>query len=66
MPAMSELAAVVSAIVSIIGAAALGVRWLVKVYLRELVPNGGASIKDQVNRLERQVEMLVEHLITKP
>lgn len=64
MPAMSELTAVVSAIVSIIGAAALGVRWLVRVYLRELVPNHGTSIKDQVNRLERQVEMLVEHLIT--
>ena len=65
MPVMSEIAALVSAIVSLIASVAVGVRWLVRVYLRELVPNGGQSIKDQVSRLERQVEMLVEHLITK-
>ena len=41
------------------------VRWLVKHYLNELVPNSGSSIKDQVNRLEaRQHEILV-HLIDK-
>ena len=61
---MSEIAALASAIVSLIASVAVGVRWLVRVYLRELVPNGGQSLKDQVSRLERQVEMLVEHLIT--
>ena len=41
------------------------VRWLVKHYLSELVPNSGTSIKDQINRLEaRQYEILV-HLIDK-
>jgi hypothetical protein len=41
------------------------VRWLVKHYLNELVPNSGSSIKDQINRLEaRQHEILV-HLIDK-
>jgi hypothetical protein len=36
------------------------VRWLVKHYLSELVPNSGTSIKDQINRLEaRQYEILV-------
>jgi hypothetical protein len=41
------------------------VRWLVKHYLSELVPNSGSSIKDQINRLEaRQHEILV-HLINK-
>jgi hypothetical protein len=41
------------------------VRWLVKHYLSELVPNSGSSIKDQINRLEaRQYEILV-HLIEK-
>ena len=41
------------------------VRWLVKHYLSELVPNSGTSIKDQINRLEaRQYEILV-HLIYK-
>lgn len=41
------------------------VKWLVKHYLNELVPNSGSSIKDQINRLEaRQHEILV-HLIDK-
>ena len=41
------------------------VRWLVKHYLSELVPNSGSSMKDQINRLEaRQHEILV-HLINK-
>jgi hypothetical protein len=41
------------------------VRWLVKHYLSELVPNSGSSLKDQITRLEaRQHEILV-HLINK-
>jgi hypothetical protein len=32
------------------------VKWLVKHYLAELKPNGGSSIKDQVNRLEARVD----------
>jgi hypothetical protein len=41
------------------------VRWLVKHYLNELVPNSGSSLKDQITRLEaRQHEILV-HLIEK-
>ena len=41
------------------------VKWLVKHYLSELVPNSGSSMKDQINRLEaRQHEILV-HLIDK-
>ena len=36
------------------------VRWLVKHYLSELVPNSGSSIKDQINRLEaRQHEIYI-------
>jgi hypothetical protein len=31
-------------------------RWLVKHYLQELKPNGGSSVKDQVNRLEKRVD----------
>jgi len=29
---------------------------------RELRPNSGTSIKDKVNKLETQMEMLLEHL----
>ena len=36
----------------------LGVRFLIKSYLNELKPNGGSSIKDQINRLESRVDEL--------
>lgn len=39
------------------------VRWLVKHYLQELRPNGGSSLKDSVNRLERQVEEIMRILM---
>ncbi len=46
------------------------VRFLVKHYLSELRPNGGSSIKDQVNRLESRVDeifiLLVEANKPKP
>jgi hypothetical protein len=34
------------------------VKWLVKHYLSELKPNGGSSVKDQVNRLETRVDQI--------
>lgn len=44
---------------AIISSSALGVRWLVKHYFEEikheLKPNGGSSLKDQVNRLEKDI-----------
>jgi hypothetical protein len=50
---------VIVGISSIISASALGVRWLVKHYFdeikHELKPNSGASLKDQVTRLERDI-----------
>ena len=36
----------------------LALRWVIKSYLAELKPNGGASIKDQINRLEKRVDDL--------
>jgi hypothetical protein len=39
------------------------VRWLVKHYLNELKPNGGTSVKDQVNRLESRVDEIYRLLI---
>jgi hypothetical protein len=39
------------------------VRWLVKHYLSELVPNSGKSIKDQITRLEARVEEIMLLLI---
>lgn len=32
---------------------------------KELKPNGGSSVKDQLNRLEDRVDALYDHLINK-
>jgi hypothetical protein len=58
MTLLESLFSIIIATVTIITSAALGVRWLTKHYFdeikAELKPNGGSSIKDQVNRLEQQ------------
>jgi len=36
----------------------VGLRWVIKSYLQELKPNGGSSMKDQLNRLEARVDDL--------
>jgi len=41
------------------------VKWLVKHYLNELVPNSGTSMKDQINRLEARQHEILLHLIEK-
>jgi hypothetical protein len=53
-----EWAALTVSILTIIAAFATSVKWLVKHYLSELKPNSGTSIKDQVNRLEKQYDKL--------
>jgi hypothetical protein len=59
----NEWAALAVSLTTLVGAVALGVRHLVKYYLSELRPNGGSSVKDQVNRLEEKVEFLTEFVI---
>lgn len=51
-------AGLIVAIMTIIAGFAALVRWLVKHYLYELKPNGGGSVKDQVNRLEQRVDQI--------
>jgi hypothetical protein len=59
----NDWAALAVALTSLVGALAIGIRHLVKYYLSELRPNGGSSVKDQVNRLEEKVEFLTEFVI---
>jgi hypothetical protein len=61
----NDWAALAVAITTLIGTLAIGVRHLVKHYLSELRPNGGSSVKDQVNRLEQKVDTLYQILIQK-
>jgi hypothetical protein len=60
-----DYATVAVAVMTIIGGFAGAVRWLVKHYLNELKPNGGSSVKDSVNRLERQVEEIYRILLSR-
>jgi len=61
----NDWAALAVAATTLIGTLAVGVRHLVKHYLSELRPNGGSSVKDQVNRLEQKVDTLYQILIQK-
>ena len=55
---VQDWAGLALAISTLIGSFAFMVRWLVKHYLDELKPNGGSSVKDQVNRLEARVDQI--------
>lgn len=54
----TDWAAFAVAIMTLLGGFTAAVRWLVKHYLNELKPNGGGSVKDQVNRLESRVDQI--------
>lgn len=54
----AEWAAFAVALMTITAGFAGFVKWLVSHYLSELKPNGGGSVKDQVNRLETRVDQI--------
>jgi hypothetical protein len=54
----TEWAGLAVAVITVSASFVGSVRWLVKHYLDELKPNGGASVKDQVNRLEARVDQI--------
>ena len=56
-------AALIVSICTIVAFAAGSIKWLVKHYLQELRPNGGSSLKDSVNRLEKDVALLKDNMI---
>jgi len=69
MNSLQAITATILSVTSIIGAVAIGVKWLVKHYLYELKPNGGSSLRDSVNanserllRLEDRVDKIYEIL----
>ena len=59
----ADWAAFAVALTTLVGTLAITVRHLVKYYLSELRPNGGTSLRDSVDRLERQVEEIMRLLI---
>ena len=54
----TEWAGFAVALMTLLAGFSGAVRWLVKHYLAELKPNGGGSVKDQVNRLEARVDQI--------
>lgn len=62
---LQDWAAFALSITSLVGAFAVMIRWMVKHYLNELKPNGGGSVKDQVNRLEQRVDEIYRILCEK-
>ena len=62
MSLLESILAIVISISTVITSVALGVRWLTKHYFNEIKhemkPNGGQSMKDQVNRIEKDIEDL--------
>lgn len=60
-----EVITLVVSILALIGGLELRVKSITKHYLSELKPNGGSSMKDQLNRLEQRVDDMIMHIINK-
>jgi hypothetical protein len=58
-------AGLIVSLIAIVSGFAGAVRWLVKHYLAELKPNSGSSLRDSVDRLERQVEEIYRILLSR-
>jgi len=55
-------AGLIVSVITIATAFVGSIRWLVKHYLNELKPNGGSSLRDSINRLEGQMEIVLKLL----
>jgi hypothetical protein len=59
----SEWAAVGGVVLSTLAAVYSAMRFIIKAVMRELTPNGGSSLKDQVNRIEARLDALYMKLM---
>jgi hypothetical protein len=53
---IQDWASLIVAILTIVSSFGLAIKWLVKHYLSELKTNGGSSVKDQINRVEKELK----------
>lgn len=65
MTTFQLILAIIGGIISIQVQLVLLVKWLTKHYLKELIPNSGTSIKDQINRLEQRQHEIYLHFMNK-
>jgi hypothetical protein len=59
----NEWAAVGGLILSTLAAVYSAMRFMIKSVMRELLPNSGNSLRDQVNRIEARLDSLVIKLL---
>jgi hypothetical protein len=59
----TEWAAVVTCCIGVVAAVYSGVKVMVRSVMEEFRPNGGSSLKDQVNRIEARLDVLFNKLI---
>lgn len=52
----AEAAGIAAALVATAGTVFAGIRWMVKSFLHELVPNSGSSLHDKITRLEGRID----------
>ena len=65
-----DWAGLILTLLSIVGVVAIGVRWIMKKYIEDIIyemkPNSGNSMKDQITRLEDKTDkifdLMIEHL----
>lgn len=57
------IAALLAAILAVLGAFIGLVRWMVKSFLMELKPNSGGSLSDKVTRLETRIDEIYRILV---
>jgi len=60
----NEWAAIGVAVVTLISSFALLIRWMVKSIMRELLPNSGASMRDQICRIESRLDHLYSIIVS--
>jgi len=61
----TEWAALIGCVIAIISAVYSAMRFMIKAILREFQPNGGTSLKDQVNRIEARLDLLLAEILKK-
>lgn len=62
---VGEWTAVGGLVIAVLTAVYSSMRFLVKSIMRELTPNGGNSLKDQVSRIEARLDQLMLEIALK-
>lgn len=62
---VGEWTAVGGLVIAVLTAIYSSMRFMVKSIMRELTPNGGNSLKDQVSRIEARLDTLILELALK-